>query len=161
MKTASFVPRTFGVAVAALCCVALLLSACSRKQEDANAAVDQDLLLTIGGFMRDNAEGGTLTGECSPGAGPQELACEIYNGIQGWTVTQVSIQVDWAPALGGRARFYRPPILIESFKSGRVSITVESPLPANSGGSPSGRGSIASRNWSWAIVGARGYRAKT
>lgn len=154
----SSLTRTLRLAPAYFALVILLASACS-KPPGPTAIVDQDLLLTMGGFMRDNADAGTLTGECRAGSNRQTLECEIYNGIQGWTVTQVSLQVEWAPALGGSTRLYRVPAEIKPFTSQKCTATVESPLPADTG-MPSAESPAANRRWSWSIVGARGYRAQ-
>ncbi len=62
----------------------------SKRQE-------QELPLTLGGFLKDGPETEKLDGVCGPDETRNVVSCDVYNGLPAWTITEVTFVVTWSP----------------------------------------------------------------
>ncbi len=141
------------VALGAVVLAGSLASAADRQESNA----DQDLRITLGGFVQDHPEGGKLGGGCGPDDTRNVLVCDIYNGLLGWTVTEVLLGVEWSPHGDDDKRFYRVSVSIEPLTTERVSVRLGLQLPPDRQLAP---GTRPIRSWHWLIMNARGHLTK-
>ena len=116
---------------------------------------EQDLRITVGGFVEDHPEGGKLEGVCGTDYTRNVLDCDIYNGLLDRTVTEIMLVVVWSPYGDDNKRFYRVRVSIEPLKTEHVSVRLGLQLPADDVVKP---GKIT--HWKFLIASARGYRVK-
>jgi len=125
------------------------------KQEN-----DLDLHLTLGGFREGHPDDGTLDGVCTLNISRTAMDCDVYNGISGWIVTEVTLVVTWSPYTHNDKRFYSERVSIAPLKTERISIKLGLQLPPddqlrNKRSAPIGP---PLQHWEWSLVGAKGHQ---
>lgn len=143
----------------------LVLSAlsCNPPNRDSQTRQDNDsdLRITFGGFREGHPDEGKLGGVCSPDLTRNILDCDIYNGLEGWTVTEVTVLITWAPPNEDNKRNFVERVSIAPLTSERVSIRLGLQLPDDTQlivrGRPLGK---PVSHWGWQIVSAKGHRTK-
>jgi hypothetical protein len=113
-------------AITATTLLAVILAGCqSTPQLDEKKTVptkaDRDLRITLGGFVENHPEGGTLNGVCGTDNTRNVLNCDIHNGLLNWTVTEVTIGLTWIPYGDDDKSYFREVVSIEPLKTGQVS----------------------------------------
>ena len=126
----------------------------SEKPKD--SAQQQDLRITLGGFIENHPERGVLGGVCGTDTTRNVLNCDIYNGLLDWTVTEITLMVGWLPYKDNDKRYYREPVSIESLKTSPVSVRLGLQLPLDTVVELRNRPPITSKHWRWLFVGAKG-----
>ncbi len=121
---------------------------------------EQDLVLTFGGFMQGGDERQKLEGVCGTDETRNVLNCDIYNGLEGWTVTELTFLITWTPYGENNKRTLAKRVSIEPLKTEHVDIRLGLQLPPdtqfrNKQGAPVGP---PQSHWSWLIVRAKGHR---
>jgi hypothetical protein len=121
---------------------------------------EQDLVLTFGGFLQGGDERQKLEGVCGTDQTRNVLSCDIYNGLQGWTVTELTFVITWTPYEEKNKRTFAQRVSIEPLKTEHVDIRLGLQLPPdtqfrNKRGVPIGQ---PQNHWAWLIVGAKGHR---
>jgi len=150
-----------GVALRALLAIAALALLLSCESQDstvhqASTPVEQDLQITLGGFIQGHPEEGSLAGTCTPtDYSRSEMACDLYNGMSNWNITQATIVVVWAPYQDDNKRVYRLPLAIPSLTTQRVTFKLGFQLPPDS----ASRGERLT-HWGWTYGPVRAYRGK-
>src|ERR1700693_114408 len=145
----------------ALLLLALSACSCDQLQEPkAKQEGDPDLRITLGGFREGHPDEGSLDGVCTPDVARTVMDCDIYNGIVGWTVSEVTLVVTWSPYNEGDKRYYSEHVSLDPQKTQRVTIRLGLQLPLdtqlrNKSGAPIGR---PSKHWGWSLVGAKGHQ---
>jgi hypothetical protein len=148
-------------AFVALLSFALGASSCDQiQQPQPKQDNDTDLRLTLGGFLDGHPEEGELDGVCTPDAARTSVDCDIYNGLTGWAVREVTLVVTWSPYGQDDKRYYSERVSIDPQKTERVPIRLGLQLPLNTQvrnkrGVPIGR---PSQHWGWNLVGAKGHQ---
>jgi hypothetical protein len=141
--------------------LALSASSCDQlQQSQTKPGDDADLRLTLGGFREGHQDGGELSGVCTPDVTRTSMDCDIYNGIVGWAVREVTLVVTWSPYGQDEKRYYSERVSIDPQKTERVTIRLGLQLPLdtqlrNKRGVPIGP---PSKHWGWNLVGAKGHR---
>jgi len=130
--------------------LALAVFPASAFAQEKNA--DQDLRITLGGYVQGDPEGGQLGGVCEPDNTRNALDCDIYNGLLDWSVTEITLALVWSPYRDDNKRYYRVSVSIEPLKSERLDVRLGLQLPPDDV-----VGTRTSKHWAWQIVGARGY----
>ena len=125
--------------------------------EEANR--EQVLPLTFGGFLKDGPKAEKIYGVCGADDTRNLLNCDIYNGLPGWTVTEVTLVVLLAPYGDGDSRYYQVPIIIKPRTTEHVAVRLGLHLPPDYFRESDGKVSAFAR-WSWDIEGAKGYPTK-
>ena len=121
---------------------------------------EQVLPLTFGGFLKDGPEAERVEGVCGTVDTHNLLNCDIYNGLPGWTLTEVTLVVTWAPYEKDDVRNYQVPIIIKPRTTETVTVRLGLQLPPDDVlNLRPGKVETVSR-WQWQIVGAKGYPAK-
>ena len=125
------------------------------KQED-----DPDLRITLGGFREGHPDEGTLDGVCTPDTTRTVMDCDIYNGIAGWAVSEVTLVATWSPYNQDDKRYYSEHVSIEPQKTERLGIKLGLQLPLdtqfrNKRDLPIGP---PMKHWGWSLVGAKGHQ---
>ena len=134
--------------------VVLLILCCARTASPPEKALqqEQELQITLGGFIADHPEGGALDGVCGlTDYTRNEISCDIYNGLSHWKLTQVTIIVTWYPYEDGDRRDYRlpaslAPLTTETFRLG-LQLRPDDTL-----------GGHRIQHWGWTYGPVRGYR---
>ena len=151
--------------------VPLLLSAltilasvgCEKQSAPAiheNVRREQVLPLTFGGFLKDGSETEKIGGVCGTDDTRILLNCDIYNGLSGWTISEVTLDVIRVASEGDSARRYNVPITIKPLTTEHVTVRLGLQLPPDTVfKSPHGKVTTRQR-WAWQSVGAKGYPAK-
>lgn len=124
-----------------------------------NEKREQVLPLTLGGFLKDGPEAEKIDGVCSTDETRRSLICDIYNGLPGWTVTEVTLVVTWQPPGNDSSRLYNVPITIKPLTTERVTVRLGLQLPPDNFFKFLGKATRNTR-WGWQHVGAKGYPAK-
>jgi len=88
------------------------------------------------------------------------MDCDIYNGIVGWAVREVTLVVTRSPYGQDDKRYYSERVSIDPQKTERVTIRLGLQLPLdtqlrNKRGIPIGP---PSQHWGWSLVGAKGHQ---
>jgi hypothetical protein len=120
---------------------------------------EQVLPLTFGGFLKDGPKAEKIDGVCGADDTRNLLNCDIYNGLPGWTVTEVTLVVLLAPYGEDDSRYYQVPIIIKPRTTEHVAVRLGLQLPPDYFREPDGKVSAFAR-WSWDIEGAKGYPTK-
>jgi hypothetical protein len=74
----------------------LLIIGCERETaptQSGSAKREQELPLTFGGFLKGGPEDERLDGVCGPDLSRNVVECDIYNGLPGWRITEITIKV--------------------------------------------------------------------
>lgn len=148
--------RTCGVAI----CLSLCISSCERPKQISQPKSEdkQDLRITLGGFREGHPDEGKLKGVCSPDLTRNILDCDIYNGLQGWAVSEFTLVVTWSPYQDDDKRYYAQRVSIEPLTSERVSVRLGLQLPQDTRLKfPGGRLGPPQSHWGWQIVEAKGH----
>jgi hypothetical protein len=122
----------------------LTFSNCGSQSHD-NVKRDQILPLTLGGFLKDGPETERVTGMCRADNTRTLLNCDIYNGLPGWAITEVTLAVSWSPYEKDDVRYYQVAAMIKPRTTEHVTVRLGLQLPAR---------------WVWQNMGAKGYPAK-
>jgi hypothetical protein len=118
---------------------------------------EQVLPLTLGGFLKDGTETEQVKGVCGTDSTRNLLNCDIYNGLPGWTITEVTLAVTCYPYEENSARYYQAPNIIKPRTAEHVSVRLGLQLPLDDVLTlPHGKVK-ARKLWAWQIVGAKGY----
>jgi hypothetical protein len=121
---------------------------------------EQVLPLTFGGFLKDGPEAEQVQGVCGTDDTRNLLNCDIYNGLPGWTITEVTLVITWSPYEKENVRYYQVPIVIEPRTTEHVTVRLGLQLPPDDILKlPRGKVARSSR-WHWQNAGAKGYPAK-
>lgn len=119
---------------------------------------DSDLRITLGGFREGHPDGGKLEGVCTPDVTRTIMECDVYNGLEGWTVSEVTVVVTWSPYKDDDKRYYAQRVSIEPLTTERVSIRLGIQLPDDTRLKfRGGRLGPIESHWGWQIVGAKGH----
>jgi len=130
-------------------------------EEPKGSPLQQELRITLGGFIDNHPDRGSLKGVCGTDATRNVLNCDIYNGLLDWRLTEITLMVTWWPYNDDDKRYYREVVSIEPLKSGQVSIKLALQLPLDDvikrrdAGSP-----VTMKHWNWLIAGAKGLPAR-
>lgn len=145
---------------AAVAVVAFALFGCQdvtktpKKPKD--SPQEQDLRITLGGFIENHPERGALGGVCGTDTTRNVLNCDIYNGLLDWAVTEITLVVTWLPYDDNNKRYYREPVSIGSLKTSPVSVRLGLQLPLADVVKRRNGAPTTMKHWAWAIVGAKG-----
>lgn len=144
------------LAAACLVCTLLGCDTTQLSEKPTASPKAQDLAITLGGFIENHPEGGTLGGTCVPEQMRSVLKCDVYNGLQNWTLTEITLVVTWLPYNQDDKRYHRETVSIEPLQTEQVSIRLGLQLPADDvirlrKGPP-----IISKHWGWTYAGAKG-----
>jgi hypothetical protein len=145
----------------ALLSLALSASSCDQlQQSQPKEKSDTDLRITFGGFREGHPDEGELSGVCTPDVGRISMDCDIYNGIVGWAVREVTLVVTWSPYGQDDKRYYSERVSLDPQRTERVTIRLGLVLPLdtqlrNKRGLPIGP---PSQHWGWNLVGAKGHQ---
>ena len=128
----------------------IAISGCVNTSAPAheNAKLEQVLPLTLGGFLKDGPETEKIQGICETNDTRDLLNCDIYNGLPGWIISEVTLVVVNGGLSGwenDKARPFRVPVVIHPLTTEKVSVKLGLQLPMR---------------WSWQNVGAKGHPAK-
>jgi hypothetical protein len=141
--------------------LAVILTACSGAAPPSETIKpikqEQDLVITVGGFLKDGPESEKLEGVCGTDHTRNVLNCDIYNGLPNWNVTEVTLEVAWLPYQDENKRFFRNRVSIPPMTTSRVSIKLGMLLPPDDVIKP--RAALPPTtftHWSWIITGAKG-----
>jgi hypothetical protein len=158
-----FVPKRnilTGLAISLL----LVSSACKQAVKPSSDPTpkeipEQDLKLTIGGFIENGAQDQLLNGICETDVTRNNVDCDVHNGLIGWNVTEVTFQII---RIGDdEHHYYRERVSIPALQTQHVSIRLGMQLPPDDyikyRGKPGGH---TFSHWSWLIVQAKGTPAK-
>lgn len=115
--------------------LAVPLSSCKSRNssvDQASTPAEQELQITLGGFIQDHPGEGTLAGTCNPTDYTRsEMSCDLYNGLSNWKLTQTTIIVVWQPYRDDNKRVYRLPVAIPPLNTQRVTFKLGFQLPAD------------------------------
>jgi hypothetical protein len=141
----------------AVTALALLLPSCEDRKSSADGTpAEQDLQITLGGFIKDHPEEGSLAGTCVPTDYTRsELSCDLYNGLSNRNITESTIIVMWAPYQEENKRGYRVTAAIPSLTTLQVKLKLGLRLPPD--GAP---GDPKLAHWGWTYGAVRAYRRK-
>ena len=111
-------------------------------------------------FREGHPDEGTLDGVCTPDMTRTVMNCDIYNGIAGWAVSEVTFVVTWSPYNEDDKRYYSEHVSIDPQKTERVPLRLGLQLPLdsqlrNNRGLPIGP---PMKHWGWSLVGAKGHQ---
>lgn len=149
--------RTGSNAVLAVMILILLLSSCDElKHSIDRTPSEQDLQITLGGFIEGHPEEGTLAGTCTPNDYKRsELICDLYNGLSNWNITEATIIVVWSPYTDENKRAYRVPATIPSLATRQIKFKLGLQLPPDGA-----KGDLNLKHWGWTYGPVRAYRGK-
>jgi hypothetical protein len=134
---------------------AILVSGCSKETpESSNPPAEQNLAITLGGFIQGGDEHQTVDGVCRLDRPRISMTCDIYNGLPQWNITELSIRITWSPYSDSDVRDFRERISIPSLTSGTVSFPLGLQLPDDT--VIEGR---VLNHWSWIVAAAKGVPA--
>jgi len=147
-------------ALVALISFAFAALSCNQLRPQYSRENDVDLQLTIGGFRSGHPYEGELNGVCTPDAARTSVDCDVYNGMAGWSIREITIVVTWSPYAQNDKRYYSERVFIDPQKTERVTIRLGLQLPLdiqlrNKRGIAIGP---PSQHWGWNLVGAKGHR---
>jgi hypothetical protein len=139
----------------------LVLCSCGDRSTTVtreNAQQDRALPLTLGGFLKDGPEAERVEGVCEHDYTRTVLNCDLYNGLRGWVVTEVTLAVTWLPYRDGDLRYYQVPITIRPFTTERATIRLGLQLPNDEVVNRAGKVE-ALQHWRWQNIGTKGHSA--
>jgi hypothetical protein len=127
----------FEMRLSALGCAIAAFTAlgCSPKKP-----IEQDLQITVGGFMKRGDEHEKLKGTCRLVELGSILNCDIYSGLTKWHVTELVIRVTWYPYSEEDVRDFRQQVSISPLTTAPVSLRLGKQLT----------------DMRWVVVGAKG-----
>jgi hypothetical protein len=137
-----------GIAVGVLCIVASF--GCGNQSAPASHEEpkrEQVLPLMLGGWLKGGPEAEMVDGVCGTDYTRNVLICDIYNGLPGWTLSEVTLSVAWSPYKDGDSRIFQVPVTIKPRTTERVTVGLGLRLPPDD------------KHWAWQNVGAKGYPA--
>jgi hypothetical protein len=94
-----------------------------------NVKREQVLPLTLGGFIKDEPEAEKIGGICSTDETRSSLNCDVYNGLPGWTLTELTLAVVWLPHGEDDVRYFQVPIMIKPRTTERIAVRLGRQLP--------------------------------
>jgi hypothetical protein len=151
--TVSFLPIATGLASVAC------RNQTASTQRQAEGA-EQVLPLTYGGFLKGGPENEKLDDVCSTDSTRNLLDCDIYNGLPGWTITEVTLAVTWDPYGVDDLRYFKVPVTIPPKTTQHVSLRVGVQLPTDEVVKVPHREPQTTKRWGWHTVRAKGRPAK-
>ncbi len=140
--------------------LSLAASSCDQpRQTQPKQESDVDLRLTFGGLREGHQDEGELSGICTPDVTRTSMDCDIYNGIAGWSVSEVTVVVTWSPYKDDDRRYYSQRVSIDPQRTERVTVRLGLQLPLdtqlrNKKGLAIGP---PSKHWGWNLVAAKGH----
>jgi len=141
--------------------VGLSLFSCDqpRRTPQTKQEADSDLRITLGGFREGHPDEGKLEGVCTPDVTRTIMDCDVYNDLEGWTVSEVTLVVTWSAYKDDDKRYYAQRVSIEPLTPQRVSIRLGIQLPEDTRLKfRGGRLGPPESHWGWQIVEAKGHR---
>src|SRR3974390_1015772 len=126
--------RLVGLLIAAM---SLWLSSCDTKKPSTvqiepkeDSRTEQEFQITLGGFIKDHPEEGTLGGMCKlTDYTRTQMSCDLYNGLSNLRITEATIIVAWAPYGDGDKRLFRLPVNIPPLNTAQVNFKLGTKLP--------------------------------
>jgi hypothetical protein len=118
-----------------------------------SAKREQVLPLTYGGFLEGDHEAEKLDGACWADNTRLLLNCDFYNGLPGWTISEVLLRVAWLTR--DNVRDYRIPIIIKPLTTEHVTVRLGQQLPPEP--DTPRELPLEKKSWTWLILGAKGY----
>ncbi|HLK34687.1 MAG TPA: hypothetical protein VKT29_16450 [Terriglobales bacterium] len=118
--------------------------------------VEQNLPITLGGFIQNGPEGQLLDGQCRPNLTRDVLQCDIHNGLVPWNITEITLQIIRTGDAENEHHYYRERLSIASLQTETVTIKLGMQLPADTRLSFRGGQTSTMSHWQWLIVGAKG-----
>jgi hypothetical protein len=150
----------FVASPAAVAVVAFALFGCqdvtNASEKPKDSPQEQDLRITLGGFIENHPDRGVLGGVCGTDTTRNVLNCDIYNGLLDWTVTEITLVVTWLPYNDDDKRYYREAVSIESLKTSPLSVRLGLQLPLDDVVKRRNGPSTTMKRWAWAIASAKG-----
>jgi hypothetical protein len=131
--------------------LALFLACPSSLRAQNKHENNVDLRITLGGFREGHPDDGKLEGICTLDATRAILDCDIYNGLEGWAVSEITLWVTWSPYKDDDKRYYVKHVSIEPLTTKRVNIRLGIQLPQDT--------VLRERrlsHWGWQLVQAKG-----
>jgi hypothetical protein len=147
----------------------LLIIGCERETaptQSGSAKREQELPLTFGGFLKGSPEDERLDGVCGPDPSRNVVECDIYNGLPGWRITEITIKVVILPSFKERpsasnnwdAKQYRVPVEIRPMMAEHIAVRLGLRIPPDEySARGKGKGPVNLERWSWQLTGAKGY----
>ena len=117
---------------------------------------EQDLPITLGGFIHNGPEDQKLDGQCGTNITRDALQCDVHNGLMPWNITELTFQVIRNSDPETEHHYYRERVSIGSLQTETVNIKLGIQLPADTRYTISKGKPIVSSHWNWLIVGAKG-----
>lgn len=139
----------------------LLTLACDETKSPASnpipkPQIEQNLTITLGGFIENGPEDQLLDGQCRPNLTRDVLQCDIHNGLIPWNITEITFQVIRTGDPENEHHYYRERVSIASLQTATVTIKLAMQLPADTRLTFRGRQTSTMTHWEWLIVGAKG-----
>jgi hypothetical protein len=148
--------KTPSIAIVCLACALIGCDTPQSPEKPKESPKAQDLTITLGGFIENHPEGGSLGGTCVPDVMRNVLKCDVYNGLQDWTLTEITLVVTWLPYNQDDKRYYRETVSIEPLQTQQVSIRLGLQLPPDDVMRLRNRPPVTSHHWGWTYAGAKG-----
>jgi hypothetical protein len=105
----------------------------------------QVLPITLGGFIEGHPEAGHVDGACGIKSFRETLICDFYNGLQDWSLTEITVVVVRSPYTEDTSRYFKIPVSMKPLTSEHQDIRLGLQLPRDK------------HQWNWNIVGATGH----
>ena len=124
-----------------------------QRQFQLRAASEQVLPVTYGGWLSGGPENQKLDGQCGVKDYRTALQCDVHNGLPGWDITEITIQVVRAPYREDEQNYYRQRVSIGPFETATVSFKLGMEIPP-----PTWNRRRMVNHWSWSIAEVKGVR---
>jgi hypothetical protein len=134
-----------------------IFCSCRSASRPTKAPIEQDLRITVGGFLEGGDEQQKLDGVCGTDDTRNVFNCDIYNGLPNWGITELVIRVVWAPYSAGNVRDFREQVSIPPLTTASLRFRLGTQLPEDTM-LFHGR---TQQHWEWLVVGAKGIPARS
>lgn len=86
------------------------------------------------------------------------MNCDVYNGLEGWAVSEVTVAVTCSPYKEDDKRYYAETVSIEPLRTEQIVIRLGILLPSDTRMKLArGRFGPLEHHWGWQIVEAKGH----
>jgi hypothetical protein len=124
---------------------------CKETPKASNSLAEQNLAITLGGFIQGGNEHQTIDGVCRLDRAHISMTCDIYNGLPQWKITELAIRITWYPYSNDDVRDFRQRVSIPPLTTGTLSFPLGLQLPEDT----SIQGRVLT-HWSWLVASAKG-----